>query len=154
MTIEGVSHFGLCVTDLDEALHFYCDVLGFKAIRRSDTTSSEVAKLLELSDLKMSLTFIEMDGTRLELIHFDTPAPVGGGKGPFNRVGYTHLSLKVLEFDVELDRLREAGVTVLEDTIGQVDESNARFAFILDPDGNRVELFGTIEDSGRKAWDM
>jgi catechol 2,3-dioxygenase-like lactoylglutathione lyase family enzyme len=63
MSIEGVSHFGLCVADLDEALHFYCDVLGFKVIRRSDTTSSEVAKLLELSDLKMSLTFIEMDGT-------------------------------------------------------------------------------------------
>jgi hypothetical protein len=69
-------------------------------------------------------------------------------------VGYTHLSLKVLEFDAELDRLREAGVAVLEDTIGQQDASNARFAFILDPDGNRVELFGAVDETGRKAWEM
>src|SRR5262245_13714451 len=154
MAIVGVSHFGLCVTNLEAALYFYCEILGFKRLRTMATSSREVARLLELDDLSMSLTFIEMDGTRLELIKFDEPSPLGGGKGPFNRVGYTHLSLKVLDFDAVLARLRRAGVAVLENTIAQETASNARFAFVLDPDGNRVELFGAVDEGARKPWEI
>ncbi|MCB0995580.1 MAG: VOC family protein [Acidimicrobiales bacterium] len=154
MAVTGVSHFGLCITDVDASLAFYRDVLGFRVLRQSVTTSTNVAQLLELDEITMSLTFIELDGTIIELICFDEPKPLGGGKGPFNRVGYTHLSLKIADFDAELDRLRAAGVNVLEHTISQQEPSNARFAFITDPDGNRVELFGAIDEAGRKPWEF
>jgi len=154
MAIVGVSHFGLCVTNLEAALNFYCGILGFEKLQTLATSSPRVARLLEFGELSMSLTFIEREGTRLELIHFDSPSALGGGKGPFNRVGYTHLSLKVLDFDAELERLRNAGVTVLEDTNEREPASNARFAFVLDPDGNRVELFGAIDESARKPWEI
>lgn len=154
MTVLGVSHFGLCVTDVDAALAFYCDVLGFRVLRRSVTTSAPVAQLLELDEITMSLTFIELGGTTIELICFEHPTALGGGKGPFNRVGYTHLSLKIADFDAELERLRSAGVNVLEHTVAQQEQSNARFAFITDPDGNRVELFGAIDEAGRKPWEF
>lgn len=154
MTILGVSHFGLCVTDIDAAVHFYCDILGFRVLRQSTTTSAEVARLLELDEITMTLTFIQLDTTTIELISFAQPMALGGGKGPFNRVGYTHLSLRILDFDAELDRLRAAGVNVLEHTDGRQEVSNARFAFITDPDGNRVELFGMIDETGRIPWEF
>ena len=155
MTIAGVSHMGLCVTNLDAALKFYCDILGFRKVQAFAVNGAPaVQNLLELDDLAMTLTFIELDGQRIELIEIANPRPTGGGKGGFNRVGYTHLSVKVVDWDAELARLRAAGVNVLEHTIGAQAESNARFAFILDPDGNRVELFGMIDEAGHAPWDL
>ena len=63
MAVTGVSHFGLCITDVDASLAFYRDVLGFRVLRQSVTTSANVAQLLELDEITMSLTFIELDGT-------------------------------------------------------------------------------------------
>lgn len=155
MAIAGISHMGLCVTNLDAALTFYCDILGFEKVQRFDVDgSATVQNLLELDRLEMSLTFIERDGLRIELIDIANPRPTGGGKGPFNRVGYTHLSVKVTDWENELNRLRTAGVDLLEETIGTEPGSNSRFAFILDPDGNRVELFGMIDETARAPWDL
>jgi glyoxylase I family protein len=102
----------------------------------------------------MDLVFIERDGLRIELIHFREPVPSGGGKEPFDRIGFTHLSVKVADFDAELDRLRGLGIDLLEQTIGSSPDSNARFAFVLDPDGNRIELFGAIDERARKPWEF
>ena len=155
MPITGVSHIALCVSNLDASLAFYCDVLGFKRLRRFAVDGSPtIERLLELEALEMSLTFIELDGLRIELIDLANPRPSGGGKGPFNRIGYTHLSVKVADWDAELSRMRAAGVPVLERTIGSEKPSNARFAFILDPDGNRVELFGKLDEAGVAPWSM
>lgn len=155
MAITGVSHIGLCVSDLDASLRFYCEVLGFRVVRRiPGAGSAEVARLLELDDLELDLTFIERDGFRIELIRIAHPRPTGGGKQPFNRLGYTHLSVTVSDFDAELERLRRAKVEILEDTAGREAASNARFAFVLDPDGNRVELFGRIDETGPRPWDL
>ncbi|MFT4054426.1 MAG: VOC family protein [Novosphingobium sp.] len=155
MAITGVSHMGLCVSNLDAALKFYCDILGFeKVVQFNVDGSTTVQNLLELDKLKMSLTFVERDGLRIELIDIANPRPTGGGKGAFNRLGYTHLSVKVADWDAELDRLRAAGVDLIEETVGTEPDSNSRFAFILDPDGNRVELFGLIDETGRAPWDF
>jgi len=155
MPITGVSHIGICVRDLEESLGFYRDVLGFQPVARmTDIDHADVARLLELDELSMELVFVERDGTRIELIHIQDPPPSGGGKRPFNRVGFTHLSLTVADFDEELDRLRALGASLLEDTIGSSPDSNARFAFILDPDGNRIEIFGAIDENERKPWEL
>ena len=155
MAIAGVSHMGLCVSNLEESLRFYCDILGFRKIQAFQVDGAEtVEQLLELRDLRMSLTFIELDGQRIELINIANPSASGGGKGDFNRIGYTHLSVKEKDWEAELDRLRAAGVNVLEHTIGAQPASNSRFAFILDPDGNRVELFGMVDEAGHAPWDL
>ncbi len=120
----------------------------------NEIDAPDVARLLELDDLDMDLVFIERDGLRIELIHFRDPIPSGGGKGPFDRIGFIHLSVKVADFDAELDRLRGLGIDLLEQTIGSSPDSNARFAFVLDPDGNRIELFGAIDERARKPWEF
>ena len=119
MAITGFSHIGICVRDLEASVRFYRDVLGFQLVARmSGIDHPDVARLLELEKLAMELVFVERDGMRIELIRIASPAPSGGGKGPFNRVGFTHLSVKVTDFDMELHRLRALGVSLLENTIG------------------------------------
>jgi lactoylglutathione lyase len=155
MSITGVSHIGLCVRDLETSLRFYQDVLGFEVLARMPgIRQPDVANLLELDDLSMDLVFIERDTLRIELIHIHDPVATGGGKSAFNRIGFTHLSVKVAHFDTELERLRKLGVSLIEKTIGSSPDSNARFAFILDPDGNRIELFGAVDEQARKPWEL
>jgi catechol 2,3-dioxygenase-like lactoylglutathione lyase family enzyme len=155
MAITGVSHIGICVRELERLLRFYCDVLGFEIVTRiPGVEQADVARLLELRDLDMGLVFVERDGMRIELIAIANPAPTGGGKGVFNGVGFTHLSVKVADFDAELARMRKLGVELLEHTIGASTDSNARFAFVLDPDGNRIELFGAIDEAKRKPCEL
>lgn len=160
MAITGFSHMALCVSDLDAALHFYCDILGFTKVFQVEHVgtperSPSTATLLEIPDLDISLTFVQLGQHRIELIDMAKPKPTGArGHQPFNRLGYTHLSVTVAHFDEELARLRKAGVQVLENTIASEPNVNARFAMILDPDGNRIELFGKIDENGRNPWEF
>ena len=90
MAITGFSHIGICVRDLEASVRFYRDVLGFQLVARmSGIDHPDVARLLELEKLAMELVFVERDGMRIELIRIASPTPSGGGKGPFNRVGFT-----------------------------------------------------------------
>lgn len=155
MAITGVSHIGLCVSDVDRSLDFYCAKLGFTPLTRYRVQDDDqVRKLLELDELDFELAFVERDGLRIELIHFDRPRALAHPDDAFNRLGFTHLSVHVADFDATLASLARQGVAIREATIGRHDASNARFAFCTDPDGNRVELFGAIDESARKPWEL
>jgi catechol 2,3-dioxygenase-like lactoylglutathione lyase family enzyme len=150
----GVSHLGLCVSDLDRAAQFYIQALG--AIGRTRTELSVrmppiYRKLVEIpDDMDASVQFIELDGTLIELICF-----ARGGAGahlgrperrPMNLLGYTHLGLRIEDINAYAaiqDRIRTFGGSIVENTRlraiefeGQPIES----VFALDPDGTRLEL--------------
>ena len=151
MPVIGVSHFGICVSDIDRSLAFY-ELLGFRFSRRRKVADSEVQRLLELDTLDVELVFVEQDGVRLELIHFARPAARPRAAVDFNVQGLTHISLKVTDFDDTLDRLEQAGVSVKRHTVGGYAEANCRFAFCTDPDGQRIELFGVYDETRPAPW--
>jgi catechol 2,3-dioxygenase-like lactoylglutathione lyase family enzyme len=74
--ISKVSHIGVCVSDLERSIRFYCDVLGFV---RSETMSDVHVEgepsdtLLKLRDVKLDAVYLERDGFRLELLHYERP---------------------------------------------------------------------------------
>ena len=145
MTVTNVSHFGICVSDLDKSIQFYCAVLGFKETRRRKVTDEQVRRLLEFDEpLDMELVFVEMGDVRLELIHLKRPKPLPRASDDFNRLGFTHLSVWVDDFDATIAQLERAGVAVRQHTIGSYTEANRRFAFCSDPDGQRVEIFAAL----------
>ena len=153
MSVLGLSHVGICVSNLDRSLEFYAR-LGFRLLGRVRVDDDAVQRLLELNELDMELAFIELGEARLELIHFRRPAAEQSGFGPFNRTGLTHLSVKVTDFDATVRKLESDGVSVRRHTIGSNTASNARFAFLTDPDGMRIELFGAVDEETTKPWDM
>ena len=155
MAIIGVSHIGLCVIDIARSLEFYCTKLGFTPLTRYQVRDDvEVTRLLELKALDFELAFIEYDGLRIELIQFARPEALPRADDAFNRLGVTHLSVRIVDFDATLASLAEQGVAIRAATIGRHEASNARFAFCTDPDGNRVELFGAIDENARKPWEI
>ena len=133
-----VSHVGLCVTDLERSLRFYCDGLGFTPAERH-AIGNEFAATLEVPpDVALTSQFIRREGLAVELLHFAYPPAQGRPSGERNQLGITHLSFYVDDIEAAERRLVEAGGSVIETT--RTDGEGIRLLFLADPDGTRVEL--------------
>jgi len=51
-------HLGICVSDLDRSLRFYCEVLGF-VVDESHDIGDEFGPLMELENVKLRSQFIQ-----------------------------------------------------------------------------------------------
>jgi catechol 2,3-dioxygenase-like lactoylglutathione lyase family enzyme len=57
-----------------------------------------------------------------------------------HQYGLTHLSFRVADLDAALDGLRAAGERVLDETVIRFPEWQSAAAFVVDPDGQLIEL--------------
>lgn len=149
MAIQRVAHVGICVSDLERSRRFYRDTLGFREVARLESHSAPTRRLLQLPDAELRAAFLERDGLRLELIGFARPATTAGERPrPMNRLGFTHLAIRVDALEATVAALRRAGATPLEETRMENPRVGARAVVVLDPDGLRLEL---IEAPGDPA---
>lgn len=136
------SHFGICVSDLDRSVRFYCDGLGFE-LAEQHHIGPEFAPLMELDDVEMTSQFIRKGDTAIELLAFRVPAPEGErARRSMNMLGLTHLSFRVRDLPGTAKRLRDLGGLVVEGTrtTFDLDGTVLDFVYCTDPDGIRVEL--------------
>ena len=113
------------VHDVDEAIRFYCDHLGFQEVMHPAPTFA----MLSRGDLRLALS-----------------APGGGGGGgqamPDGRVpepgGWNRFSIEVTDLDGLVDRLRAHGVRFRNEIVTGV---GGKQVLVDDPSGNPVELF-------------
>ena len=141
IAIHSIDHVVVRVSDMDRALAFYRDALGFCERSALDVSGADANTLLELESVELRAVYLERDGTRIELLRFEAPEPTGGpGPRPVNQLGLTHLSLRVDDLDAAIRAVEQAGGRCLSGTRIE----NARFrtsaVFVLDPDGLRIEL--------------
>ncbi len=132
------SHLGICVTDLDRSLAFYCDGLGFERGEAFPIDSTFGAALEVPGDLVLTSQFIRREGLAVELLHYTRPAPTGEPSQRRNQLGLTHLSFYVDDVDATAAALVAAGGTVIEST--RTTNEGIDLVFLHDPDGVRVEL--------------
>jgi len=135
------SHLGLCVTDLDRSIRFYCDGLGFERAERYDLDDGMLEGLgraLEVSgSVALRSQMITNGDLKIELLHFREPNATGTPSAMRNQIGFTHLSFFVDDVDAAAARLAQLGGRVLDATRAQL---GYEVVFIADPDGARVEL--------------
>ncbi len=138
------SHVGVCVSDLEQSIHFYCDGLGFELAERFDLDSEQLPGLdrsLEIDGpVAVNSQMIVNGPMKIELLHYPgrpaqgTPSPSRG------LLGLTHLSFYVADVDVAAACLIEHGGTILDRTRADV---GIPLVFLTNPDGTRVELMGS-----------
>jgi len=82
------SHVGICVSDLERSLRFYCQGLGFELVE-SHTVGTEFGKLMEAAgNIVLQSRFVTRDGVRIELLRFDEPGYQGHAvRRPMNQLG-------------------------------------------------------------------
>ena len=150
MAIRRLSHLGLCVSDLERALAFYRDGIGFAEVSRLRFADPGTHKLLGLPGSVLDAVYLRRDGVTLELLHFPQPGTqLAAGPRPMNQVGLTHLSFLVSDLDGVLAKLRELGATVLDATRLDGRGRGPSAIFVADPDGTRIELVEGDFDPGR-----
>ena len=147
MSILRLSHIGLCVSELERSVRFYCDLLGFREHSRLAVAGEPARTLLGLDALDLRAVYLEREGTFIELLHFPEPGATGGpGPRPVNQLGLTHLSLRVDDFDATVAELAARGVEVMESSRIGNPAFDAHAVFVKDPDGLRIELYESPGD--------
>lgn len=128
MEIKELGHVVLFVKNLERSAHFYRDVLGFHAIVRDENEPVRGALAFSSGRTHHELLLIEVGE--------DAPHP-----GSSRRAGLYHIGMKIGDSD---DELREA-LRVLQaenvTIVGASDHTTTHSLYILDPDGNEVELY-------------
>lgn len=139
--IHSIDHAALSVPDMDEALAFYCDVLGFEKTPL-DFTWPQGAKPLDdlvgLTDSSSRVVMLKLGDTKLEV--FEYKHPVGKAQDPDRPVsdhGIIHLCLAVTDIAKEYERLKAAGVRF---NSGPIDMGLETCVYGRDPFGNVLEL--------------
>jgi glyoxylase I family protein len=141
MTVQRLSHIGICVSDLKHSVCFYRDVLGFQELSRLRVKGLEAERLLNIAGGELQAVYLQRDGTRLELLYY----PVAGHKQsdtprPMNKLGFTHLSLRVEHLDSLVRAIEQHGGKNLAETRVANDTWGTKAVFVTDPDGLRIEL--------------
>jgi catechol-2,3-dioxygenase len=136
MEIKELGHLVLYVRDLEQSVAFYRDVLGWKQV------SPEVPG--------MPAAAFSSGRTHHELLLIEVgpdAAPIPQGR----RIGLYHFGLKVGDTDDELRearaRVQAAGVQIS----GASDHTVTHSLYILDPDGNEIELYIDVAEVDWKA---
>jgi glyoxylase I family protein len=114
--IQGFSHIGICVTDLDRSIRFYTDVFGFVQLYQLDFDNNEVAATMEQEGRFRSAMLIR-DDIRIELLQWVDVVITGSGeRKPMTELGFTHLSFRVDDVDGLTEAILAAGGTLVEST--------------------------------------
>ena len=109
--IRAIRHTGLVVADLDRALHFWCDVLGFRVERRMDESGPHIDAMMGLKDVRVTTVKLAApDGNLIELLYFHSHPDKPSWKGEPYSTGFTHIALTVGDLDQLVLKLSDFGV--------------------------------------------
>jgi glyoxylase I family protein len=128
--IKQIDHVVLRIRDLDASLHFYCDVLG-----------CTVEKVRE----KFGLWQVRAGASLIDLVPLNMALGSLGGAGPAKEGrNVDHFALEIAPFDDAAIRAHLAAHNVTITDAGQRygAKGSGPSIYILDPDGNSVELKG------------
>ena len=118
-----MDHVAMMVADIDEAVAWYVEALGFKIADRWANAESA-----------MAWAHLELNGIRIELVQRAGLAPRDAAGS-----GYHHLALVVADCTDAVNALVTAGATVVF-APSYFDRHDMDWSFVQDPFGNILEL--------------
>lgn len=145
--IQGIHHTAISTGDMERALRFYKDLLGFEEVWSSawEVGTKTVDQVVGLKDSSARVAMLKLGNACLELFQYATPAPkLGDPSRPVCDHGITHLCLQVKNIDAEYARLKTAGMVF--HCPPQAGGRGLQVTYGRDPDGNVVELL-EVSDS-------
>ncbi|HVE04736.1 MAG TPA: VOC family protein [Rhizomicrobium sp.] len=128
--LRAIDHVVLRIKDLDASLHFYCDVLGCSVDKRQEG---------------IGLIQVRAGTSLIDLVPLDGTLGKRGGAGPGQEGrNLDHFAIRIAPFDEAKIRahLSAHGIEIVESGQRYGAEGNGPSAYVVDPDGNTVELKG------------
>jgi len=139
--IKNVRHFGVVVTNMQQSLKFYRDLLGLDIQRELHESGEFLDNMLNMKNvnvhtIKMSVS----DGiTLVELLEFESHPKSLQNNIKISNIGASHLAFTVYNLQETYTKLKNAGVQFNAPPQNSPD-GYAKVTFCHDPDGTPIEL--------------
>ncbi len=141
-TITGTNHTSFTVSDLDRAVAFYTEVLGFPLLNRSIRDPEVISKVVGVPGADIEVAYVQAPGHRLELIEYRGPADRGRVESRPCDTGFAHIAFDVDDIDAVIAAVSAAGVAPVNEAQDLVHGPNkgGRAVYTRDPDGCTLEF--------------
>lgn len=124
---EKFHHFAVAVSDAARSAEFYCTHLGFTKVGEH-----------HFPERGRTIVFVRLGDVCLEFLQDAEFVPYEANPA---MLGLKHVCMETDDVDRDIERLRQAGVTI---TLEPFDTAlGSRIAFFEDPDGLPLELWQT-----------
>lgn len=133
--VKEIRHIGFSVRNEEKALKFYCNLLGFKVVKKEKENENFAHKILKVRNI--DYIKLEKDGQLIELYVM----PKDCEKGRWNHIAFTVENID----DIYLALIEEKIKFISEPTIDT--SGTHKLCFCRDYDGNLIEL---VEELGGK----
>jgi lactoylglutathione lyase len=121
-------HTMVRISDVEASLDFWCDKLGLKEIRRSESEQGRYTLIFLAAPGDEARARSDANSPMLELTHNWDPETYTGGRN------FGHLAYRVDDIYETCQRLMDDGVTINRPP------RDGRMAFVKSPDGISIEL--------------
>jgi catechol 2,3-dioxygenase-like lactoylglutathione lyase family enzyme len=144
-----IRHFGFVVDDINGAIAFWVDVLGWKISSDVREPSPFIDELIAIPEPRLRTVKIsDENGMIIELLKFDsddqTTERMWGGT--LSTIGPTHIALTVENLDSIISSALELGYIKVSDPL-LAPSGAVRVLFIQSPEGLMIELVQEIPES-------
>ncbi|ELY42116.1 VOC family protein [Natronorubrum sulfidifaciens] len=129
-------HVGITVSDLEETLPFYRDVIGLEVVDRFSVGGEAFSDAVGVEGARGEFAHLEADGCRIELVEYE-PQARGVSAAGLNQPGATHVGLAVDDLEAVADALPD-DVPIISGP--RTTESGTTVMFVRDPESNLLEL--------------
>ena len=136
--ILGLHHPAMAVPDMQAALDFYCDVLGFRVVMEAELPPGwePMSRALGVADAACTIRMVRKGNSCIEFFAF-RDREEGDPRRPVNRIGISHLALATDDFAADHAMLLARGMPFHSAPFG---DAPHRFVYGRDPFGNVIEL--------------
>jgi catechol 2,3-dioxygenase-like lactoylglutathione lyase family enzyme len=156
--VGGVGAIGMTVSDLDRAVAFYADVLGFEKLAEHELTGEDYERLQGVFALRLRVARLRLGDEELELTEYLAAAgrPMPPDSRPDDR-WFQHVAIVVRDLDRAYQRLREHRVRHASSGPQRLPDWNPGAAgieafYFRDPDGHFLELIAFPPGKGDPRW--
>ena len=138
--ITQIRHTGLVVADLEGALRFWRDLLGFRVEKRMDESGPHIDAMMGLKDVRVkTVKMTAPEGGMIELLHFQSHPDIPAWLGKPYSTGFTHIAMTVGNLDEVYKKLSAAGA-VFPASPQYSPDGDVKVIYCKGPEGVLLEL--------------
>jgi catechol 2,3-dioxygenase-like lactoylglutathione lyase family enzyme len=141
--IKSTEHFSFTVSNMEDTLHFFCDLLGLPATPIMEVADPDVQRIIGMPGASLRIALVQVpDGKNIELIEYVRP------KGEWidlktNNAGVAHIAFLVDDIDGMYGDLSKKGVQFVHEPV-RVPSNDGKgrwgVSYVRGPDGITLEF--------------
>lgn len=159
VAVQSVAAVGFTVSDMEESVAFYRDVLTFKPVSDVEVDGPEYDRLWGIFGVRARVVRMQLGEQQLELTEFLSPPDVRPVPVPSysNDLWFQHFAIVVRDMEAAWAQLRKHHVRQVSPRPQTIPVSNTAAAGVKaikfrDPDGHNLELLWFPDGKGNPVW--